>query len=374
MKFNIHQPLSLNEVGKRENNEDSVFPQKGMADLNDRLFIVCDGVGGIDKGEVASSLVCRTLSAFIPGNIPTPATKEFFLKAFDEALSAIDLYLSNSADSAGMATTLTLLSLNESGATIMWCGDSRVYQIRKGEIIFKTEDHSFVAELVRGGIISEEQAATHPKKNVITRAIQGHSARNVQPDIFHQTDVRSGDIFFLCTDGILESVSDKTLQSFFSNSSNLIDGVNEIYDLCQNNSRDNFSCYAIGIEAVKGKASEMAGVADEIYLKATVIDEPKKKSKISGILSKQKTGIKIISLVALLGIIFSLYYFVISPKKSKGTETLQKAKTEEVVNASATKPDTTKASDRKQDSTEKASENINPETIKKTEKNSATEK
>ncbi len=316
MKFSIDLPLSLNETGQRENNEDSVFPQKNSATSGDRLFLVCDGVGGIEKGEIASSLVCNDLAAFVSGNTPSPLTEQFFLDAFSHAQSSIDGYITEHPDAGGMATTLTLLSLNESGATVMWCGDSRVYQLRDGKIIFRTADHSFVGELVRNGLITEDEAAVHPKKNVITRAMQGHLAKTVRPEIIHITDVKAGDQFFLCSDGITESISSTALERLISENSheNVIDKIAEI---CQVNSRDNYSCYLIKIESVIGSANEMLYTGEKISNEAVLVDAQLIDEKPVQLNNPQKkfslqdmgAGGKILLVVVLLGVLFAIWYF-----------------------------------------------------------------
>lgn len=253
MKTIINQPYALNEIGGRSNNEDSIYPPKGEVGIDDNLFLVCDGVGGNDKGEVASQLVCEAFSFYFnekPLDDQTLFDKEFVTGALEYAQGKIDDYLMEHPEAQGMGTTLTLLHLNSQGATIAHVGDSRVYQLRDGKIIFKTDDHSLVNQLVKDGMLTEEEALTHPKKNIITRAIQGNSVKPTVPDVFVQNDVQKGDYFFLCTDGILEQITDSTLEQIIAADTTDEEKINEIDLRCKGKTRDNYSCYMVPIKDV----------------------------------------------------------------------------------------------------------------------------
>lgn len=321
MKYSIKQPAALNEIGQRENNEDSIYPKAGEAHHLNHFFLVCDGVGGAEKGEVASATVCKTMAAYLLANTNPLPDETLFINAFEEAQLALDAYLADHPAAAGMATTLTLLSLHDNGAFIAWCGDSRVYQIRNGNIVFKTDDHSFVAELVRGGIITPEQAKTHPQKNMITRAMQGHGSKTVVPDVFHQTDVRSGDVFFLCSDGVLESVEDEQLCEIFSASEDMNAAMSRIKEMCSGQSRDNFSAYAVQIDQVDGVTIEQENSEnDALMVQAKVIEEHSVKKTKSKQHQKREWSLfaRIGLVVLLLGIVFAIYYVGI--RKPSGTD------------------------------------------------------
>lgn len=105
----------------------------------------------------------------------SPSDHATIAAAIAEAESAIDGYLGQHPSAKGMGTTLVLLHLHEEGATVAHVGDSRVYQFRAGAILFQTDDHKLVNDWVRRGLLTPEQAATHPNRNVMTRAIQGRS-------------------------------------------------------------------------------------------------------------------------------------------------------------------------------------------------------
>jgi len=261
MKINIFNPLALNEQGQRQNNEDNCFPKAGTAKANEDIFVVCDGVGGSNKGEIASMIVSREFYKIVNSGTAkqdllqkglTKQNAESFLnKVLGMVEQRIDAYVQQNPETKGMASTLTFLMLTEQGVMVGWVGDSRVYHFRKGRIINKTQDHSLVSELVASGEITEEEALKHPKKNVILRAISGgQNATKVEAAIW--TDVKKGDYFMLCTDGILEGFdSDSELSALF-NTPHPEQVAKEIYGKCSTKSRDNFTMYLIGVESVEG--------------------------------------------------------------------------------------------------------------------------
>jgi protein phosphatase len=249
MEIRLNPPLFLNEKGKRENNEDSIFPMPGKVTAEDRLFIVCDGVGGAAKGEVASRLACDSLSAYFSKH-QKQADEAAILEAFDFTQNQFDDYLLKQPAAKGMGTTLVMMLVHELGLTVAHCGDSRFCHFRKNRIIWQTLDHNITNELVRQGVITAEEAASRPKTNRITRAIQGHTVQKTKPDIHFISDIEEGDLFFLCSDGILEAVSDADLTDILSSAQTLNEKMEIIHQICEANSRDNFSAYLIEVDAV----------------------------------------------------------------------------------------------------------------------------
>jgi serine/threonine protein phosphatase PrpC len=249
MIFQLHQPYALNEKGRRSNNEDSVYPKKGFASDQDRAFLVCDGVGGQAKGEIASKIVSEIFGEALR---QTRASESHYIEAvLQQVEDELQYYTQTHAESLGMATTLTMVHFHDNGVSVAHVGDSRIYQIRNGQIIYKSEDHSFVNELVRAGVITPDQASTHPQRNVITRAIQGNEKRT-SSDVYVLQDVAPNDYFFLCTDGVLESVNDASLCQILTSPLSNEDKNEAILRLCEANSRDNFSCYLLQVENCQG--------------------------------------------------------------------------------------------------------------------------
>ncbi len=229
MKYKL-KAYSIWDCGKRvdaegkPHQEDSIFPAHGKATDRDRLFILCDGMGGHEAGEVASATVCEAMSNSILTALPDAEgdfTEEVFQNALNDAFVALDAQ-DNGESEKKMGTTMTLLKLHNGGCFIAHMGDSRVYHIRPGrtagktQILFRTEDHSLVNELVKIGELTPEEAKHSRKKHVITRAMQPHTERRPKADLYTTTDIQPGDYFYLCSDGMLENMEDHQLCYFFS--------------------------------------------------------------------------------------------------------------------------------------------------------------
>jgi len=252
MYITIKKPFSISEIGKRMNNEDSIYPKGDQGTINDRLFLVCDGVGGSNKGEVASSVACDSVQTYFNTFLDdeTNFNPEFIKKAIRYTEISFDDYIKDNPNAKGMATTLCLLYLAPDRIYLAHAGDSRIYQFRKGKIIFKTEDHSLVNSLIKNGKINPEEAERHPQRNVIYRAIQG-SKVPVDVDITQITDVQPDDRFLMCTDGITETMTDNDLENLFSKNDSPEETVATIKELCDDKSRDNYSAYLIAIDKIE---------------------------------------------------------------------------------------------------------------------------
>jgi serine/threonine protein phosphatase PrpC len=182
----------------RSANEDSYW-------VHSPLFVLADGMGGAQAGEVASQTAVSVFST--QGGMPDgPGTYEERLAALVAQANGQVYSQAQSDDQfAGMGTTLTVAYVGEDDLAIAHVGDSRFYVLRDGELTQLTDDHSLVGELVRRGQISAEEAEDHPQRSIITRAlgIEGE----VVVDHF-SWPVRDGDLFLLCSDGLTGMVSD----------------------------------------------------------------------------------------------------------------------------------------------------------------------
>jgi len=192
--------VSRTHVGKvRPLNEDSLL-------VTDNLVLVADGMGGHQAGEVASALAVETMK-----NLAEKAKgKEISVKTavswVRQANNAIYMKSMENPECKGMGTTLTALYFMKKHALLSHVGDSRCYRLRDHEIEQLSQDHSLVAELIRKGEITKEQAKIHPYRNVITRAL-GTDA-TVAVDV-QDVDALPGDLFILCTDGLSNYISDE---------------------------------------------------------------------------------------------------------------------------------------------------------------------
>lgn len=217
MKYEL-KVYSIWEFGQRKDaegnphQEDSIYPAFGKEQSSDRTFILCDGMGGHDAGEVASATVCEAMAQSIRNDghdAEGVFTDDDFQRALSAAFDALDRKDSGTSEKK-MGTTMTFLKLHQQGATIAHMGDSRVYHFRPGKteeetlILHQTEDHSLVNDLIKVGELTKEEARHSKQKNVITRAMQPHLAYRPKADLYHTSDIQAGDYFYLCSDGMLE--------------------------------------------------------------------------------------------------------------------------------------------------------------------------
>ena len=191
----------------RDTNQDAYFV---MPDQN--LFLVADGVGGHNNGELASRTVMADIADYVKDNPLSPDEEDTAVKEyFDNLIRSVNSHVYEMAGRnapGGMATTLVALFLGRKKAYAVNVGDSRLYLVRDGSIRQITEDHTYVNNLIKEGIITKEQARTHPDKNMITRAIGAEA--EVRPDFF-DFEIMREDILLLCTDGLYNEVGEQEL-------------------------------------------------------------------------------------------------------------------------------------------------------------------
>jgi protein phosphatase len=191
------QPFGVTDAGKvRQNNEDALLVGEGA---DETLFAVADGIGGFEAGEVASSIAIDVLKDLEP---ETP-----FEQAIAEANRRILAAGRGDEKLSGMGTTVVAIRFGgtqrEPVAEVAHVGDSRAYLVRDGEMRPITEDHSLVAELVRSGDLTRDQAAEHPQKNLITRALGADEDVDVDTAVL---PIQAGDRVLLCSDGLSDMV------------------------------------------------------------------------------------------------------------------------------------------------------------------------
>ena len=197
----IAESAAESNVGrKRRHNEDSFVHAPPM-------FAVADGMGGAQAGEVASSLAA---AALVEGNVDLAATgEERIVELVRTANRRVHQRAIDDAAASGMGTTMTVAVFHPDGAIVIGhVGDSRAYRLRDGELEQLTNDHSLVAELVRRGELTPEEAQVHPQRSVITRALG--TDFDVDVDAF-TVEARDGDVFLLCSDGLTTMVDAVTV-------------------------------------------------------------------------------------------------------------------------------------------------------------------
>lgn len=253
MEFKI-TALSIHELGKRNNQEDSIYPEYSSDPSEGDLFILCDGMGGHVAGEVASQTVCKAMSGYIRNHPREDGMFEIsdFNSALDAAYDALDAR--DTEEEKKMGTTLTFVKFHAGGCFIAHIGDSRIYHIRPSEhqILYVTRDHSLVNDLIKLGEMTPEEAKTSRQKNVITRAIQPHQETRTRADYKEITDLKAGDYFYMCSDGMLEQAEDEEIVNILS----LPRPDSEIISILKGATRenkDNHSAYLIRIVAIAEK-------------------------------------------------------------------------------------------------------------------------
>lgn len=310
----------------RPHQEDYIFPSEHDLTDDDRLFILCDGMGGHDAGEVASKAVCEAMSRSIlnDGHDPEGAfTPEDFENALDAAFRELDL--KDTGAEKKMGTTLAFLKLFDKGAFIAHMGDSRVYHIRPGEtredtkILHVTPDHSLVNDLLKAEAITIEEAKTSKQKNVITRAMQPGMDRRPKAEVFRTTDIKAGDYFYLCSDGMLEDpeMEDGSLiRNIFSDKMGDIAKKTQILTNVTKDNRDNHSAFLIQItevtDPIENTEMEIVTSTPTVGFAAQLEDGPAgapapdssapKTAHMPGAPSVEKLKKKLISLKAIIGI------------------------------------------------------------------------
>ena len=258
MKFEIYRPLCIHELGKRDNQEDTIYPSVGRATETDRVFVLCDGMGGAEHGEVASSTVAGAVASSIQKLLSQgEATPRQILKlALNDAYDALDAHNTSEEkpSSKTMGTTLCVLILHDGGALMAHIGDSRIYHVRPSSrsILTKTRDHSMVRDMIELGEITPEQAKSVNYRNIITRVMQPNTDRDPS-QIDETTDVQAGDYFYLCSDGMLEQMDDEQLLEILCADDLTDEQKREVLlqDTAEN--KDNHSAILIHVKSVEGE-------------------------------------------------------------------------------------------------------------------------
>lgn len=274
MRIKIYQPLAIHELGKRANQEDSIYPIVGKATENDRLFLLCDGMGGHEHGEVASQSICKSLSSFLLQHaVASEGLEDKLLSdALAYAYEELDK-LAIAGDSRQMGTTLTLLYFHSNGCTAAHIGDSRIYHLRPSShtILYKSRDHSLVYDLYQAGELTYEEMKTFPQKNVITRAMIAGDRNHPKPDVIHISDIQAGDYFYICSDGMLEQMEDEELLDVFA--ANVRDEEKRQMLISEtSDNKDNHSAYIVHIKEVSHDEADVSLVNEEPTAKCNAMN------------------------------------------------------------------------------------------------------
>ena len=210
--------LGKSDIGKaREMNQDSFFVSSEADEI--KLFILADGMGGYKGGEIASKLAVVSAKNFITNNFPKIIKeKEEILKLISDAIEYANFVVfeksKENKEISDMGTTLDICLIYNNKIFIGHVGDSRVYRIRKNVIRKLTNDHSYVAQLVKEGKITKEEAYNHPRKNMLLKAVGCSSL--VEPDVMYKGFIKD-DILLMCSDGLTNMLHDEEIYDILLN-------------------------------------------------------------------------------------------------------------------------------------------------------------
>ncbi len=230
---------------RRANNEDAYFVMPA-----EDVYIVADGVGGNNSGEIASRTAVSMIAEYVKTHPLAEvkdenALQEYFIKCLEETNVEIYAKARKHDENRGMATTVVIAYISGDKAYIVNVGDSRAYLIRNEKISRITEDHTYVNELVKQGLLSEEESERHPKRNIITRALGGDAV--VEPDIF-RVEIRSDDVILLCTDGLHGEIHDEEIVRIVSDAESMQDACRLLINAAnRSGGRDNITVVCLKI-------------------------------------------------------------------------------------------------------------------------------
>ena len=249
--------FGMSDVGKkRDHNEDYIVLPK-LSEKNKilrikrftkgNLFILCDGVGGANSGEVASKMTSTNISKmFYDGFINSKNPIKKLLKIILIVNKEVYDLASHSQELSGMGTTLVLVLIHRQVAYIISIGDSRAYFLRDHEFSQITADHSEVWELYSQGIINKEEMRTHPRSNIITMAIGMDEELPEDKINCNQITVEKGDTFLLCSDGLTDMVEESEIKRILDKDKDMNVRVRSLISLAnENGGKDNISVIVI---------------------------------------------------------------------------------------------------------------------------------
>ncbi len=247
----IDDQASRTDTGRqRSENEDSLY-------VRSPIFVVADGMGGAQAGEVASKAAAEAFDRDLPEAPPERVLRE----TIEAANRQIHDLARSDPSRAGMGTTITAAIVDAQGEEvgIGHVGDSRAYRLRSGKLERLTRDHSLVEEMRRKGQITDEQAEDHPQRSIITRAL------GPEPDV--EVDVQTvpaspGDVFMLCSDGLTTMVDEERIAAVLSGAGSMDEAVRALVDAANRaGGRDNITALAFRLDDAAAPMRDAAGDA-----------------------------------------------------------------------------------------------------------------
>ena len=292
----------------RQQNEDAFLAEEN-------LYVVADGMGGHNAGEVASELAVTTVKAGAKSGIHS---MEQFRELVQQANTAIYTASLDDSTQSGMGTTLTALAVvpgEEPRVLVANVGDSRTYLFRQGVLTRLSIDHSYVQELVNEGIITPEEARVHPRRNIVTRAMG--IERSVMVDVFSHM-VRTSDRIVLCSDGLVDEVADVEIATVLQQHTDPQETAEALVMVANaNGGRDNTTVVVVDIlddisEPVELPEADTTGQmpADPDSHPPVAVGGRKKKSKVGVVLFWSALTAIVISAFSIMGVYARSGYFI----------------------------------------------------------------
>ena len=289
----VSQHAERTDVGmQRQANEDNFIARS-------HLFVVADGMGGAQAGEVASQTAVEVFKHGLPDGVPEATLQQMI------GVANRNIHDQAHADSSlsGMGTTITAAFVNSEREEVVvgHVGDSRAYRLRNGILQRLTRDHSLVEEMRRRGQITEEQAEDHPQRSIITRALGPEP--EVEVDI-QAVPAEPGDIFLLCSDGLTTMLNDERIRELMSGATSLEAAVKTLVDEANRaGGRDNITASIFQVEdpenpLPRGEAPTLiSSSARRREQAAGVRDRPARRSGIGRTLAKVAAGVAVLLIV-----------------------------------------------------------------------------
>ena len=241
----------------RQGNEDSGF-------VSSQLIAVADGMGGHAAGEVASRIAIEVLQSLVPALISADVDEDSVEDLLMHSLHSIDSEISVVTDEEiekrGMGTTLTALLIRDKHISLLHVGDSRCYRLRGNTLEQLSNDHTVIQELLDQGAISEAEAAEHPQRSMLTQALRGDG--DVTP-VLQMYEVKKGDRYLLCSDGLSGVLTDKEIKVGLkkSDKNEAIKFLNDATYI--NGAPDNVTILIADISETPSTTSELLGAAHD---------------------------------------------------------------------------------------------------------------
>ena len=260
MKISLYTPIAISEIGRRGRQEDTLCPTLGELNASGRVFVVCDGLGGHDHGDVASATVANALYEKM-----NEALSDGIIRGRDitEAVKFAHARLNETAQRFGttskpMGTTMAMIVFGDNGVVAAHIGDSRIYHISKaeGKVLYRSRDHSLVNDLFQAGKLTRSEAEASPKKSMLTRAMLPAPFQEQSADVAFITNVEPGDYFFLCSDGVSGEIDDEKLLNVLCDDSKSNDDKMAQIQMLAQGGADNRTALLLQVESVHHELDE----------------------------------------------------------------------------------------------------------------------